>query len=214
MLVRKYHRNYCFKKFFIFEYKQALATLGRIDTKVVKKEISLISILFENDIHNFYKTVNEHDFQQNISFRTNSATPIFNQRDNRLYYIFFPAELSDGKINFISPNTDNSKQELEKLETSSKNPLKTLIKVVNDVVNKFNVSASSSINIEDFNDLKFIKVLTKKGRRIEFKDLSTGTRQIILTAIPLVKLDTKDTIILFDEPERSLYPDIRRTLIQ
>lgn len=37
----------------------------------------------------------------------------------------------------------------------------------------------------------------------------TGTKQVILTATPLFKLNTEKTVILIDEPERSLYPDIQ-----
>ena len=42
---------------------------------------------------------------------------------------------------------------------------------------------------------------------------STGTKQITDTAIPLYKLNTKHTVVLFDEPERSLYPDLQRMII-
>ena len=35
----------------------------------------------------------------------------------------------------------------------------------------------------------------------------------MLTAIPIFKLDTNNTIILIDEPERSLYPDIQKEII-
>ncbi|MCL6461335.1 MAG: ATP-binding protein, partial [Flavobacterium micromati] len=56
-----------------------------------------------------------------------------------------------------------------------------------------------------------------KNKRIEevipFHDTSTGTKQLILTSLPLYSLDTKDSIILLDEPERSLYPDIQMDLM-
>jgi predicted ATP-dependent endonuclease of OLD family len=59
-----------------------------------------------------------------------------------------------------------------------------------------------------------ISLRTKKGVSIPGLYLSTGTRQILSTAIPLYKFKTKDTVILFDEPERSLFPDIQRELIK
>lgn len=43
--------------------------------------------------------------------------------------------------------------------------------------------------------------------------ISTGTRQLILSALPIYKLAGEETIILFDEPERSLFPDVQRSLI-
>ncbi|OIN57815.1 AAA family ATPase [Arsenicibacter rosenii] len=59
-----------------------------------------------------------------------------------------------------------------------------------------------------------ITLQTKGGVKIPNDSLSTGTRQLLSTAIPLYKFNTKDTLILFDEPERSLFPDIQRELIK
>ncbi|AQG80926.1 AAA family ATPase [Spirosoma montaniterrae] len=59
-----------------------------------------------------------------------------------------------------------------------------------------------------------IKLRSKQGTEIPNNTLSTGTRQILATAIPIYKFDTKDTVILFDEPERSLFPDIQRELVK
>ncbi|QIP11216.1 ATP-binding protein [Spirosoma aureum] len=53
----------------------------------------------------------------------------------------------------------------------------------------------------------------KQDIAIPSSNLSTGTRQLLATAIPIYKFDTEDTVILFDEPERSLFPDIQRGLI-
>ena len=48
---------------------------------------------------------------------------------------------------------------------------------------------------------------------IEIEDISTGTRQLLLTFLILKKLVTKNSIILVDEPERSLYPDIQMEIV-
>jgi len=42
---------------------------------------------------------------------------------------------------------------------------------------------------------------------------STGTKQILMTGLVLALLETENRIILFDEPENSLYPDVQRILI-
>ena len=52
------------------------------------------------------------------------------------------------------------------------------------------------------------------GVKIDSSYLSTGTRQMLATAIPLYKFDTTDTVILFDEPERSLFPDVQQELVK
>ena len=51
------------------------------------------------------------------------------------------------------------------------------------------------------------------GENIPIKNISTGTKHLLLTALPLYKLKTKESIILIDEPERSLYPDMQMDLM-
>lgn len=59
-----------------------------------------------------------------------------------------------------------------------------------------------------------IVLKTKKGEDIPGKYLSTGTKQLLTTSIPLYKANVKEGVILFDEPERSLFPDVQRELIR
>lgn len=59
-----------------------------------------------------------------------------------------------------------------------------------------------------------IAIRTSQGVKINSSLLSTGTRQLLATAIPIYKFDTNGTVILFDEPERSLFPDIQRELVK
>lgn len=62
-------------------------------------------------------------------------------------------------------------------------------------------------------DGALLALQTKQGTKIPNNTLSTGTRQLLATAIPIYKFDTNGTVILFDEPERSLFPDIQRELV-
>lgn len=54
---------------------------------------------------------------------------------------------------------------------------------------------------------------TKQGKHIAGKYLSTGTKQLLTTSIPIYKVSIDNGVVLFDEPERSLFPDIQRKLI-
>lgn len=63
-------------------------------------------------------------------------------------------------------------------------------------------------------DGAILSLRTKSDSKIPNNTLSTGTRQLLATAIPIYKFDTKGTVILFDEPERSLFPDIQRELVK
>lgn len=74
-----------------------------------------------------------------------------------------------------------------------------------------------NLNIElDLNNSSEIfplrNIFTKENIPIE--NISTGTKQLLLTALPLYKLHTKDSVILIDEPERSLYPDMQMDLME
>lgn len=48
---------------------------------------------------------------------------------------------------------------------------------------------------------------------VPVSSLSTGTKGLLLSMFPLFELDTADSIILIDEPERSLFPDMQIDLI-
>ena len=59
-----------------------------------------------------------------------------------------------------------------------------------------------------------IVLRTKSGTQLVYNVLSTGTKQILTTAIPVFKSQIGSGVVLFDEPERSLFPDIQRDLIK
>lgn len=54
---------------------------------------------------------------------------------------------------------------------------------------------------------------THSKQEIPGNGLSTGTKQVIFSALPIYKLAAPETIILFDEPERSLFPNLQRIII-
>jgi hypothetical protein len=58
----------------------------------------------------------------------------------------------------------------------------------------------------------YVIIKDTKGREIQYPFLSTGTKQIMLTAIPLFFLKPKNSVILFDQPETSIYPNVQRML--
>lgn len=58
-----------------------------------------------------------------------------------------------------------------------------------------------------------IVLKTTRGISLQSHVLSTGTKQLLTTAIPIFQLRKSGMVILFDEPERSLFPDIQRKLI-
>ena len=53
----------------------------------------------------------------------------------------------------------------------------------------------------------------KTEELIPISGLSTGTKGLLLYMLPLYQIDTSKSIILIDEPERSLYPDMQMELM-
>jgi ABC-type lipoprotein export system ATPase subunit len=103
--------------------------------------------------------------------------------------------------------------ELNKWNEQNPNPLKDLAEKLNLILNKFNLEIRPEPDFKSAEDLKFIKVYQKNGGEIPNNYWSTGTKQLILTATPLIKLNTDKSIVLIDEPERSFYPDIQQEIV-
>jgi len=93
------------------------------------------------------------------------------------------------------------------------NPIEKLAQKLNPILNQFYLNLKTTFDFQSIEDLKFIKIQSLNGTEIPYQGWSTGTKQFILTLTPLFQLNTEDTIILIDEPERSLYPDIQTEII-
>jgi len=104
-------------------------------------------------------------------------------------------------------------EEFRKWKKDCPNPLENLAHQLNPILNKFYLKIKKDFDFESADDLKFVKITTLSGVEVPYNGWSTGTKQVILTATPIFKLDTKDTVILIDEPERSLYPDIQTGIV-
>lgn len=89
------------------------------------------------------------------------------------------------------------------------NPLIQFAEKFNPLLNKLN------LEIDLVNTEFTIPIKSKtKDEVIPVSGLSTGTKGLLLSMFPLFELDTKDAIVLIDEPERSLFPDMQIDLMQ
>ena len=116
-----------------------------------------------------------------------------------------------------SNNLDKIKVALAKLEEWKKNEFNPIRDIADNCLNKllnpFKLRVKTEFDFQKKNDIGFIKIENFDGEEIPNGLWSTGTKQIVLSAMPLYLLKPKHTIILFDEPERSLYPDLQRLII-
>jgi len=96
-------------------------------------------------------------------------------------------------------------------KTENPNPIEQLAQQLEPILKQFSLAVKTSFDFESAEDLKFIEIQSVDGTEIPYSGWSTGT--VLLTMTPLFKLNTDDSIILLDEPERSLYPDIQTQII-
>jgi len=110
-------------------------------------------------------------------------------------------------------DADRAFENYKRWKQTNPNPIEQLAQQLDPILNKFSLAVKTSFDFESIEDLKFISIQSKDGTEIPYNGWSTGTKQVILTMTPLFKLNTDDSVILVDEPERSLYPDIQTEII-
>ena len=99
-------------------------------------------------------------------------------------------------------------KEFVKWSETNKNPLVEFAELFDPILNKLN------LQVDTVNTEYAIPIKSKiNDDVIPFSGLSTGTKGLLFSLFPLFELDTADAIILVDEPERSLFPDMQIELI-
>lgn len=120
-------------------------------------------------------------------------------------------EISDTEI---PEEVDNKRKAYQDWLSKNKNPLVELGEEFLDrILKNFNLRVKKDIEFTQKEDIGELQFETLQGKKVEFNLLSTGTNQIINTMIPLFSDKPKDALIFFDEPERSLYPDIQTKIV-
>lgn len=105
-------------------------------------------------------------------------------------------------------------KELEDWKKSEFNPIVDVAeKCLNPLLENFKIKVKTEIDFKTKDDIGFIKIEDFNNNEIPHGLWSTGTKQVVLSALPMYLLKPKNTIILFDEPERSLYPDLQRLIV-
>jgi ABC-type lipoprotein export system ATPase subunit len=120
-------------------------------------------------------------------------------------------EISDTEI---LEEVENKRKEYQEWLSNNKNPLAELgEEFLDKILKHFNLRVKKDIEFTQKEDIGEIQFETLQGRKVETNLLSTGTNQIINTMIPLFSDKPKNALIFFDEPERSLYPDIQTKIV-
>ncbi len=151
-----------------------------------------------------YKDIDEFIFNENIS-DTYILKLLESFLDYRQKYDTKVRELlQKGYISDI----DKFNREFKKWQDENPNPIDDFSEKFDLLLNKLNLEIDR-INVDypiPFKNKKTEEIIPING-------LSTGTKGLLLYMLPLYQIDTSKSIILIDEPERSLYPDMQMELM-
>ncbi len=103
---------------------------------------------------------------------------------------------------------DKFNKEFKKWQGENPSPIDDFSEKFDLLLNKLNIEIDR-INVDypiPFKNKKTEELIPISG-------LSTGTKGLLLYMLPLYQIDTSKSIILIDEPERSLYPDMQMELM-
>ena len=103
--------------------------------------------------------------------------------------------------------------EMKAWKQATPNPVAEYARKLNPLLQEFCLEVNPDFTYTSEEDIQFIEIKHKGGQRIPFHGWSTGTLQLIFTATPLLQLNTNKAIIVVDEPETSLYPDMQTKII-
>ncbi len=110
-------------------------------------------------------------------------------------------------------NSLNIIQRIKEWKKTNPNPLEVIAQECLDpILNRFHLAVQTEII--NFRKADFLQIRSQTTNEIvPYNNLSTGTRQVIYKAYPLYRMLEPNSIILMDEPENSLYPDIQKEII-
>jgi len=180
----------------------------KVDNENIRKHLKWEIKKIEDKYNLIQKSENFVILNENAWFLLEEK--IANYDNERLKYM---DRLSNKLLNIADYGKDEFKQEMQEWESKNENVVEQISDKLNPILNKFNLElAKIDPNQKSYNDLT-IKDLSNENI-IKYENLSTGTKNLIATFIPLKIHNPKDSIILIDEPENSFYPDIQRKLTE
>ncbi len=202
-------------------------TEGASDSKKVNSILRKMYNSVEHFIINYPADINiKHQFvgrktpdksfldKKSIDFNEQKLTPIWSKVYKEV--IDFQNKEANFRIDLTKRaeiKNINIKEEIAKWKKGTSNPLIKLAEdCLNPIIENFGLEIETDLpRIQNIDIIRAKSLLNKKN--VPFESLSTGTKQIILTAIPLYELNTDNSLILVDEPENSLYPDIQIIIV-
>jgi len=108
----------------------------------------------------------------------------------------------------VISDLDKFNREFKEWQIENPNPIVEFSKRFDRLLDKLNLEIDK-VNVDY--PIPFKNKITNEI--IPIDGLSTGTKGLLLYMLPLYQIDTDKSIILIDEPERSLYPDMQMEIM-
>lgn len=165
-------------------------------------------------------SVNDYTKKRTIDFSTEKAADIWSIILNKIQKYQEEELKIRQQISKVAEKSDNIQEiqravkELEEWRQSAFNPVEDVAQnCLNDVLHHFGLRVKTALDFQKKEDIGFLKIEDFENNEVPNGLLSTGTKQVMLSALPLYLLKPNKCQILYDEPERSLYPDLQRFII-
>ena len=191
----------------IIYIKSELISTNNIDI-FSKNPLDLLNEFNELKSHVRYPT-DENYIGHSFDSKINPEIWLFLLNEILEYRKNFTQKMSDLIHKGLIANQRRLSTEFKKWQQEHPNVLESFANKFNPIIEKLNLEV-------DLINTEYTIPISKKASKeiIPIKNTSTGTKGLLLTFLPLFKLDTKESIILIDEPERSLYPDMQIGLLE
>jgi len=203
-LVRNFSSN---EKSFKEKLKEIDLAIKDIESKYQVKD-DLNTFLKKIQIENFIDRyiININDENENIWEIMKSKIDEYSILESQYNTFLVNKTLEDKDY-----STDDLRRDSAKWKEENENLLEKIFFVLNDILKYFNLELTKiDENQKSYNGLIFKDL--SNGSIIDYENLSTGTKNLISTFIPLKAYSPKNSILLIDEPENSFYPNIQKLL--
>jgi hypothetical protein len=180
-----------------------------------KKEESTEESELKKDVHPFGLSPQIVDFAFHESKNSweYALKDIIDYRAQRLKRSL---EISDLKTRHegSAGETREKEQEYQKWLDTHPDPVKTLAEQCLDkILEKVGLKVKVDIDLPSIRNLAYIQLQALDGTVVPGEFWSTGTGNIVMTVLPLFQVKPRNAVILIDEPEHSLYPDIQLEIV-
>jgi len=202
-IIEEYEKNYFvdISKIFINSKNFEKTSMSKTDKSVLSD--SLNELKEKNFIDKHIVNINNND---NTSWK-----PL---REKIESYESKKAKYKTKLFNKIMYDEKYSKKEsiedMKNWEKENENILEKIAKDINSIIKKFNLELQINEHTQSYEEL-IIKDLAN-GYILKYDNLSSGTKNLLSTFIPLKIHAPKSSIIEIDEAENSFYPDIQGKL--